>query len=236
MAIDTAHRSVSIENMDDFDLEGQVIRDSLDRLAQINQYLGGNHITLQGIKTLLKDTSLKRDLSIIDMGCGNGDMLRRVAAYGSKNNLKLKLTGIDANEHTLIYARSLSKDYPNIDYLKTDITGDQFSSIKADVFLCTLTLHHFDDKEILKILSTLKINANVGIVINDLQRSALAYRLFQMVCFIFRLNTMSREDGLLSILKGFKRRELMAFSEQLGFISTLKWKWAFRYQWIITNV
>jgi 2-polyprenyl-3-methyl-5-hydroxy-6-metoxy-1,4-benzoquinol methylase len=235
MAIDTAHRSVSIENMDDFDLEGQVIRDSLDQLAQINRYLGGNHITLQGIKTLLKDTSLKKDISIIDMGCGNGDMLRRVAAYGSRNNLKLNLTGIDANEHTLIYARSLSKDYPNIDYLKTDITGDQFSSMKGDVFLCTLTLHHFDDKEILKILSTLKKNANVGIVINDLQRSALAYRLFQMVCFIFRLNTISREDGLLSILKGFKRRELMAFSEQLGFTSTIKWKWAFRYQWTITN-
>lgn len=236
MAIDTTHRSIAFENMDDFDLEGKDIRDSLDRLAQINRYLGGNHITLQGVKSLLNDSSIKRDISIIDMGCGNGDLLRIVAAFGLKNKLILKLTGVDANEHTLNYARSLSMDYPNIDYLKMDITGEEFLSIKADIFLCTLTLHHFNDKEILKILSNLKANANVGIVVNDLQRSALSYRLFQVVCFVFGLNAISREDGLLSILKGFKKKELIAFSKQIGLRSTIKWKWAFRYQWIISNV
>jgi 2-polyprenyl-3-methyl-5-hydroxy-6-metoxy-1,4-benzoquinol methylase len=236
MVIDTTYRSIAVESMDDFALEGQVLRDALNKLAQINRYLGGNSITLQGIKTLLKNTSLERDISIIDMGCGNGDLLRIVAEFGSKNNLNLKLTGIDANEYTLDYARSLSKDYPHIDYLKMNIIDDQFLSMNADIFLCTLTLHHFDDKEILKILSRLERNANIGIVVNDLQRSALAYRLFQMVCFVFRMDAMSREDGLLSILRGFKRKELITFSKQLDLKASVKWKWAFRYQWIISKV
>jgi 2-polyprenyl-3-methyl-5-hydroxy-6-metoxy-1,4-benzoquinol methylase len=221
--------------MDDFALEGQVLHDALDRLAQINRYLGGNHITLQGIKILLKNKPIEREVSIIDMGCGNGDMLRVVSEFGLKNNLKLKLIGIDANEFTLNYARSLSKGYPNIDYLKMNITDDGFLDMKADIFLCTLTLHHFKDKEILKILSNLKKNASIGSVVNDLQRSVLAYRLFQLVCSVFRLDTMSREDGLLSILRGFKRKEIMAFSKQLNLITTLQWKWAFRYQWIISK-
>ncbi len=235
MGIDTNNRSIAIERMDDFGLKGRVLKDALDRLAQINRYLGGNNITLQGIKTLLKSKFIDRNLSIIDLGCGNGDMLRAVAEFGLKNNLNLKLTGIDANEYTLNYARSLSKGYSNIEYLKMNITDDQSIAMKADIFLCTLTLHHFKDEEILKVLSKLKINAGIGIVINDLQRSALAYRLFQVVCFVFRLDSMSREDGLLSILRGFKRKDLMAFSKQLNLTSTLRWKWAFRYQWIISK-
>lgn len=235
MWIDTKHRSIGIEKMDDFALEGKVLRNALDSLARINRFLGGNRITIQGIKILLKNQSVKKEISIIDLGCGNGDMLRVVAEFGLKNNLKLKLMGIDANEYALNYARSLSEGYPNINYLKMDITADEFFEKKADIFLCTLTLHHFRNEEILKILSNLQKNVAIGVVINDLQRSALAYRLFQMVCLVFRLDTMSREDGLLSILRGFKRKEIMIFSKQLELTATLRWKWAFRYQWIISK-
>jgi hypothetical protein len=52
-------------------------------------------------------------------------------------------------------------------------------------------------------------NASIGVVV-DLQRSTLSYRLFQFV-FRFQLNNMSRQDGLISILRGFKRRELLRF-------------------------
>ncbi|MNL86388.1 hypothetical protein D3C87_2150710 [compost metagenome] len=45
---------------------------------------------------------------------------------------------------------------------------------------------------------------------------------------------MSREDGLTSILRGFKKEELIRFSEKLNFKKyTIQWKWAFRYEWII---
>lgn len=234
MGIDTKYRSTASENMDDFSLEGQVLVDALDRLAQINRYLGGNGITLQGLKTLLKKNPSDKVISIIDMGCGNGDMLRRVAEFGLKNNLRLKLIGIDANEYTLNYARSLSKGF-TIDYYKMNITDDDFLELKADVFLCTLTLHHFKDEEILKVISRVNENAGIGIVVNDLQRSSLAYRLFQLICFVFQIDNMSRTDGLLSILRGFKRKDLVAYSKQLNLTFTLQWRWAFRYQWIISK-
>jgi hypothetical protein len=103
--------------------------------------------------------------------------------------------------------------------------------------LCTLTLHHFKESEIFDIMTVFHTNATVGVIINDLQRSSLAYRLFQSLCFVFKLNTMSREDGLISILRGFKKKELIDFSEKLNFSNyTIKWKWAFRYQWIISKI
>jgi heme/copper-type cytochrome/quinol oxidase subunit 2 len=45
---------------------------------------------------------------------------------------------------------------------------------------------------------------------------------------------MSKEDGLTSILRGFKKQELIDFSKKLNFKKyIIQWKWAFRYQWII---
>ncbi len=234
MDINTKHRTNAIEIMDDFTLEGEILREALDKIAKINQLLGGNKLTLQGILHLLSKESTKNEVIIVDVGCGNGDMLRSLAVYANKNDLNFKLIGIDANQFTIEHAESLSKHYRNISYRCEDIFDDNFKSLKYDILLCTLTMHHFKDDEIAQLLSIFKSNATIGIVINDLQRSTIAYRLFQALCYIFRLNKMSKDDGLVSILRGFKKEELEAFSNKLSFQQyTIEWKWAFRYQWII---
>ncbi|MEJ5993055.1 methyltransferase domain-containing protein [Pedobacter sp. Du54] len=232
MWINTTHRSNAPETMDDFDMEGEILRDALDKIAKINQLLGGNKITIDGVKLLLKDKPKQAQIRIIDVGCGNGDMLRALANYGIKNGMNFSLLGIDANNFTIAYAKKLSIGYPNISYTCKDIFEDL--SVDCDIMLCTLTLHHFKDKEIIQLLSNIKQQAKVGIVINDLHRSALAYYLFKALCFVFNLNEMSREDGLISILRGFKKGDLLAYTKALeAKLFSVKWKWAFRYQWII---
>ena len=236
MAIDTTYRTQETEIMDDFFLEGKELQEALDKIASINRLLGGNKLTLHGLKTLLKKSDATKTITIADIGCGNGDMLRMLANYGKKNNLNLTLIGIDANAFTINYARKLSTEYPNIEYVCVDIFSDDFNTIEYDIVLCTLTLHHFSNEEILNIMTTFNKNANIGIVINDLHRSKLAYRLFEKVCAVFKLNKMSREDGLISILRGFKKKELENFSKKLDLKNyTINWKWAFRYQWIIAK-
>lgn len=77
----------------------------------------------------------------------------------------------------------------------------------------------------------------MGIIVNDLHRSRLAYQLFEIICFLFGLNRMSSQDGLVSILRGFKKNELEGFSSTLKLKNyTIQWKWAFRYQWIIAKI
>jgi len=223
--------------MDDFSLKGEELREALDKIADINKLLGGNKLTLQGVKELLKKQPKGKIITIADVGCGNGDMLRMLSEYGSRHNMTLKLIGIDANAFTINHAEKLSIKYPNIEYLCMDIFNEGFKNLEYDIVLCTLTLHHFKDEEILKIVDIFYHNSSIGVVINDLQRSKAAYRLFQVVCRIFRLNRMSREDGLVSILRGFKKSELKYFAKKLNLEKyTIRWKWAFRYQWIIHKI
>ena len=48
--------------MDDFTLEGEVLRDTLDKLERINKLLGGNAVTINGIKKPLTNTQKKKRL------------------------------------------------------------------------------------------------------------------------------------------------------------------------------
>lgn len=234
MYINTKKRTLQSEIMDNFELKGSELKDALDKIATINQLLGGNKLTLQGVKKLLSKHDFLKPITIIDIGCGNGDMLRKLADFGAINNYNFKLIGVDANAFTINYAIELSQKYVNINYTCVNILDASFEELQYDIALCTLTLHHFNDLEIKKIVTIFNSNARIGFVINDLQRSWVAYRLFQWLCFIFRLNTMSREDGLTSILRGFKRQDLEILSKNIGLKNyQIYWKWAFRYQWIL---
>jgi 2-polyprenyl-3-methyl-5-hydroxy-6-metoxy-1,4-benzoquinol methylase len=219
--------------MDDFAMEGEVLRDALDKIASINKLLGGNTVTLEGVERLLSGET-DREISILDVGCGNGDMLRVLANYARKKGLRFQLSGLDANEFTIGHARKLSSGYDNISYVCADIFEEIKQERVYDVILCTLTLHHFKDEALLQLMEGFIRKANLGIVVNDLHRSAVAYYLFKLICFVFGLNSMSRDDGLTSILRGFKHQDLLRYTRQLNLKKYLiRWKWAFRYQWVI---
>lgn len=236
MLLNTKHRTHQSEIMDDFEMEGEELRDALDKIAKINQLLGGNQLTLDSVKNIISQNPTLETFTIVDIGCGNGDMLRILADYAGHHDVKFELIGIDANPFTINYAEKLSRHYPNINYRCENILDKPFAELHYDIVLCTLTLHHFKDREIVKLMNLFNINAKLGIVINDLHRSSISYRLFQVLCFVFNLNTMSRQDGLVSILRGFKKQELEKFSKKLMLKNySIEWKWAFRYQWIINT-
>lgn len=232
MWIDMTHRSKEEEIMDDLDMSGDILIDSLDKIATINQWLGGNKLTLSGILKLLRDTPKDRPISVVDLGCGNGDMLRALAKVGEKLGYKFDLLGIDANQATIDYAIELSTAFDNIRYIKMDVLTDEFADIDYDVALCTLFLHHFEDDVAFDFVKALESKAKIGVIINDLHRHPLAYYLFRLITLPVN-NYMMKQDGMLSIRKGWRREDFEKFARRLASKSIIRWRWAFRYQWII---
>ena len=236
MFINTTYRSTQQEEMDDLSMEGDLLQHTLDQLVLINKRLGGNKATINGLHTLLKTQPKDVTISIVDLGCGSGDILRAVADYGRKNSFTFNLTGIDANAYTVNYARKLSVNYPEISYIEMDVQSIEFSGIPFDMVITTLFLHHFTDQEIERLLIPVVKKARIGVVINDLHRSKTAYFLFKVIS-LFIKNPMVKKDGAISVLRGFKKNELITISKKLNnTVSSVRWKWAFRYQWIIKKV
>lgn len=218
--------------MDDFNIEGAVLHDALNKLAFINRWLGGNRVTIDGLKILLKNQSKDQPLVIIDLGCGGGDILMDIANFGKKKGYNFQLIGIDANNNTLEYAAKLSSGFENIEFRYVDVFSDEFNGLEYDIAITTLFLHHFEDSQLLRLMEHLLKTAKLGIVVNDLHRHRLAYYLFKLISVPIQ-NKMIVKDGLTSVLRGFKRKELEKISQQLNARFQLKWKWAFRYQWIL---
>jgi hypothetical protein len=221
-----------MEIMDDFTLKGDVFRDTLDKLEIINRLLGGNKVTIKGLKKLLKNQSKNKIITIVDLGCGNGDILRDIARFGRKNDYSFKLIGIDANFAAIDYAKKLSKMYSELSFKTVNIFSEDFKKQSYDIVLCTLFLHHFKNDEIMSFLKITIQKATIGVVVNDLHRHKLAYYLFKLIG-LFIKNKMVREDGLTSVLRAFKRKDLENISKQIKVYFSIQWKWAFRYLWIL---
>ena len=218
--------------MDDFSLEGMHLRENLDILSTINKWLGGNQITLNGVDKLVRSEPEHRKFKIVDLGCGNGDMLRRISKLGDKMGYEFDLVGIDANKDSINYAKELSAGYKNITYLQLNIFSEDFKVHEYDIALLTLFLHHLSNEEIMANLNMIRNKSRLGVVVNDLHRNKLAYYLFSIISVFFN-NRIVRNDGLVSILRAFKRSELENFAKKLKIKSDIRWRWAFRFQWIM---
>ena len=230
--VDTSNRSSEKEIMDDFTMKGVLFRDTLDKLEIINRLLGGNNVTIMGLKELLKNQSKNKIITIVDLGCGHGDILRDIAKFGRKNNYTFRLIGIDANIAAIAYAKELSCDYSELSFKAIDIFSEDFKKQSYDIVLCTLFLHHFKNNELISFLKMIIERATIGVVVNDLHRHKLAYYLFKLIGFFIK-NKMIREDGLTSILRAFKKKDLENISKQIKVYFSIQWKWAFRYLWIL---
>jgi 2-polyprenyl-3-methyl-5-hydroxy-6-metoxy-1,4-benzoquinol methylase len=230
--ISTKNRTDKEELMDDFSIGGDLLRDTLDKLENINRWLGGNLMTVKSLKKVLKNHPKEQELIIADIGCGHGDILRDVAKFGRKNGYKMKLIGVDANPTAIAYANELSAEFPELSFKTEDIFSEKFKNRKFDVVLATLFLHHFKEGQLVSFLENTLKQTKIAIVVNDLHRHKLAYYLFLFLA-VFIKNKMIIEDGLTSVLRGFKRNDLERISKKLKVKAQISWKWAFRFQWIL---
>ena len=225
-------RILTPELMDDPALDLNTLTLALHDVSQVNKLLGGNQVTINGLDYFFNKYP-QASYTIVDLGCGDGEMLRAVAKFGRKKDVSLKLIGMDINEKSLALAKEKSVEYPEITFLQQDILKLDSDSFSCDIVISTLTMHHFTNEEIVIFLKCFLNLATLGFVINDLHRSSIAYNLFKLYSSFFMRTDLARHDGLISIQRAFKKEELTSLAKKLDVkINIIKWQWAFRYLWI----
>ncbi len=232
---DFKSRSNEQELMDDLDSSGKVIVQTLRELEIINKWLGGNNVTLSGLDQLIEPSV--KNISIADLGCGGGDMLKLIAKWGRRKKLNLKLTGIDANASIIEFAKQNCAQYPEISFQTLNIFSDDFKSQNYDIITATLFTHHFEDDQLVVLLNQCRQQAKLGIVINDLHRHWFAYYSIKWLTQLFSKSEMVKNDAAVSVLRSFKKEELEQLIRKAGFKKySLKWLWAFRWRLVLESV
>ena len=228
---DFSVRSTEIEVMDDLNCTGNVLGQTLRELEIINRWLGGNAITINALDRLLEKQRPLTEITIADLGCGGGEMLRIIAAWGKKRNLKLKLVGIDANPNVIAFAKTNLSDLPDIKLQTLNIFSEEFRRQHYDIVIGTLFFHHFSNEQLVAFFRSLKEHVTLGLIINDIHRHWLAYYSIKVLTRLFSKSSMVKYDAPLSVLRAFRNDELTEIL-RAGSFSDFKiwWKWAFRWQ------
>ena len=221
--------------MDDLNCEGVVVDQTLRELEVINKWLGGNHVTIDGLQRLTRvRKAITQPLVIVDIGCGGGDMLKLVASWARRNKLEVDLVGVDANPNIIRYAEKITLAFPEIRYQTLDIFSAEFEALKYDVLLATLFTHHFEDDQLAQLLSRVQRQARLGVVINDLHRHWFAFYSIKMLTRLFSKSAMVRNDAAVSVLRAFLKKEWVDLMHKADIENyRIRWMWAFRWQIII---
>jgi 2-polyprenyl-3-methyl-5-hydroxy-6-metoxy-1,4-benzoquinol methylase len=231
---DFSSRSQDLEIMDDLACSGEVVNQTLRELDVINRWLGGNSITIQGVARLLKDVDRSRPLTLVDVGCGSGDMLRQLVRWAKKNRFTFNLIGIDANPNIITFAQKQTGKSEPITFEALDIFSETFQSKEFDIVIGTLFYHHFSHDQLVYYFKRLQQQIRVGIIINDLHRNAIAYYSIKWLTYFFSRSSMVKFDAPLSVLRGFTKREITQILHDAGIKNfEIRWRWAFRWQVII---
>jgi ubiquinone/menaquinone biosynthesis C-methylase UbiE len=214
-------RSYDPEILDDFSIQDERIDSALNELKIINSLLGGNGISREGIKLFYDYSS---SLTILDIGSGASDILIGIKKW--YNNLRIY--SLDRNQRACIYLKKHSND---IKVICGDVQKLPFKNC-FDLIHASLFFHHFNEDELIKILTSLLRVSSKGIVINDLRRSIFAWLGIKFLTVLFSKSKEVKNDGPLSVRRGFVKTDWIHILNNVPASNyKLKRKWAFR--WLI---
>lgn len=226
---DFTKRATGLEIMDDFNLGADEIDPLLSGLEKVNQYLGGYQVVFSA----LKEVSVKNNFHISDWGCGGGDVLRAIEKKAKKQHLEIKLTGIDATPAAVNFANRKNTS-PETNYILANVLSEEISTLKFDIVLSTLFTHHFDDEAWVLLIKKMLDCSRRAVIIDDLQRHWFAYYAIKIITRVATRSRLARFDGPLSVLRGFKRKELESLLQKAGIKNyNIQWMWAFRWRIIL---
>lgn len=231
--MDFSLRSLLPEKMDQPDVAPEQTRQALRELEVINKRLGGYHVILNAFQKFKWNS---QQVSIVDLGCGGGDMLRAISRWAEKNNKRVKLTGVDWNPVMTKFAKKNSAKYPEIDFKTMNVFDDELIKLKADITMNSLFCHHFDNAELVQLIKRMYQLASRAVIINDLHRHWFAYYSIKALTALFSKTCLVKYDGPLSVARSLTKKEWENILAAAGIKSySLKWMWAWRWQIIINK-
>lgn len=208
------------EIMDDPAVDAETFAAVLGDLAKANRATLAARPTLQFLERAAHG---RAHLSVLDVGYGHGDMLRRIARWGERRGMALTLAGIDLDPRSEPIARAASGseiDFRTGDYAEQ---GGPF-----DCVISSLVAHHMSDAELVAFLRWMDANARIGWFVNDLHRHPLSYLGYPLLARLARWHPIVREDGQTSIARAFRPADWRRRLGEAGVAARIERRFPFR--------
>jgi 2-polyprenyl-3-methyl-5-hydroxy-6-metoxy-1,4-benzoquinol methylase len=190
-------RRPSRELLDDDAGTPSEIAESIIDLHNINRRFGGISTSLQMLEEIANQSG-KKELSLLDVGAGNGDLPATLQAQLQNRGVRLNLTLLD-------------RVYSHLGSVASGIVGDAlnlpFSDNSFDVVTCNLFLHHLTPAEVVNFGQEALRCSRIAVAINDLIRSPLHLAFVYAGLPLFH-SRITRHDAPASVRQAYTPAEI----------------------------
>jgi 2-polyprenyl-3-methyl-5-hydroxy-6-metoxy-1,4-benzoquinol methylase len=202
--------------MDEPGLDPALHRQALNALARVNWISRSAAILWPHLRRLAAENP-QRELRVLDVACGGGDVTIALALSAAKAGLPMKIEGCDNSRTAIEYAsqKAVQSRTTNVRFFLLDAVRDRWPG-ERDVVMCSLFLHHLSDHNALALLSKMSSHARRLVLVNDLRRSRLGYLLAWAGCRLLSRSAIVHADGPTSVAAAFTCREALRLAQQAG--------------------
>ena len=200
--------SDAVEKMDLPDCDPERLENTYRQFALVNSALSGwRRLYRREIRPLL---SVGSTATMLDVGCGGGDLAVTLNRWAARDGFRLHITGIDPDTRAHGFA-SRRPAVPGVEFRCAHTTELLREGLGFDVVISNHVLHHLQPAELDPFLADSQELARRKVLHNDLRRSPAAYALFSVAALPFRRSYI-RGDGLTSIRRSYTPQELTALA------------------------
>jgi 2-polyprenyl-3-methyl-5-hydroxy-6-metoxy-1,4-benzoquinol methylase len=197
-----SQRAIAEEMMDASDLAPEAFAVVLHDLAAVNTLTMARRPTLEFLGRALQS---RKSFRLLDVGFGEGDMLRTIARWASAKGIAADLVGIDLNPNSVAAGKAATPPDLSIHYRAgnyAELAGDKF-----DFIVSSLVAHHMSHEQLINFLCFMDRESRIGWFINDLHRHGFAWMGFPVLATLMRWHPIVRHDGQLSIARSYRPDE-----------------------------
>ncbi len=194
------HRSLEPELMDgdglrDPQLQARVLAD----LARVNRLTRTHAPVLQFLRQAWAALPAGHPVSVLDVGCGQGDLLRDIHGMALRLQRPVQLLGLDLHPDSVAAATAATPRTSPIRFVQADALA--YVPASTDYIVNSQLTHHLDDAQIVDLLRWMQTHAQLGWCIADLRRHWLPYVGFRWLARVAGWHRVVRLDGTLSIAR-----------------------------------
>lgn len=223
MTRDLSVRAEEEEQMDAETLSPAVYARVLAGLARVNVATMAARPTLAFL-----DKAGRRPFRLLDVGYGDGGMLRTIWHWARKHDVACELVGIDLNPRSEAVAQARQPVGARIAYRTGDY--EALADEPWDFIVSSLVTHHMSEPQRIDFLTFMEQVARRGWFVNDLHRHGFAYHGYPLLARVLGVHRIVREDGQLSIARSFRPAEwdAMLVTAGLGGVAQVSRVFPFR--------
>jgi SAM-dependent methyltransferase len=225
---DLPRRSTDLEEMDAETTGAEEYARCLRDLAGVNRITLTHRATLRWLARVVRDLPPGAGISVLDVACGHGDLLRAIRRWADRQSLDLTLEGIDINPRSADVAAASTVPEMAITYSTVDVFA--YDPLPSPQFIVgSQFTHHLTHTDVDRFPRWLDQHAERGWFIADLHRHAVAYYGFPLLARGAGWHRIVREDGGISIARSFRRAEWERLLTDAGIAAEIRWIFPFRY-------